>query len=635
MDNLIEEIDEVRRNFSDDSFAKLDEKIASKLNSGEITILELLDDDAIFKIYMKVLFEDDFEKIDRERYSVVDEFKILCRIKFKDYEETRTFKAEYLVRLNTLKENFDLEKYEAIDKELSSYIGTWKVDIQEELEERIAEEFGDKDYVSSKNTILNLFISIGEDNDYYFENTRLFASCIKEMVYKKEKLNTKIDICKYIKLYLNKVEKNKLCVINDNLSMLLFNSARIKRIPDYGKVKKLYSKYICNEYKEVDVEERIKEYDDVIKERITLNKRELDKFLLLINDIKLKKGLIPRDVCEYLFSEMLNPKSAIAKYKKEYRGIRGCILCDYGVYIQRDNKVKDHLILVDRFEGKLNGDCNNYRIRIQSFLIDEFTKNNIEAFYTLIHEITHSIQKMKIKNKDYLDFMIYSMVKEKVVNKELKENYYWYKANEINARRNSYLLGNKILKDINIDVDKLKTYIYNDKNEKEIVSIPEYVKIKEKSYYSTLIERKLNLGHQILEIVEKKIKSDPFCLEKTPILYYEYYIIGEKKMMIDMLKKLEEDYVKKEIKKADLLAVLSTTYVERNNDLHSLVESVLSFEYTDEKFKKICIDTLLKELTEIRVELKYKDSKSKRIELRKAYDKEINIINKYIKENMK
>ena len=545
-------------------------------------------------------------------------------------------RKDYNIILENMNQNFNIEKFNKLDKELSKviYDGRYKEllydSLESELEAKLSEiidkKMKRKILKNNDTNVIKEFIILCERNDKEFYLTRTFKAYIQMSMLNDYSEGIDFDLLNYIKKYLDYANK-KYLMVNARTAYFIINATRVKRYKDYRKVKN-----ILKQFKE---EYNLTKYEEIIKNRTTLNKIEFFDFICEVNKMKIVTGIIPLEVCEYLICEMLNPDSIISTDYEFWADLRECVFCDFASHIQISRyKVYDYLNYVKKIEEyRGNYRCNNKTICIDENIIYRFRDFNARAFITTMHELVHFEQYLAINKRDYGRFN-YEIVKEDIIIdniKNFKKKNYWYLSKEIEARKKAIEDAIEYLVALKFDINNLR--VLNGSIEKgKYISLLEYKQIVLEDYEWCLLEKeylypKLNFNKKISNIV----KREPKLILDKPILKYEYNEDGTIKNINDIIESLEEALKNKELSKDSIkgifkYSILNTFNIKR---FESVVKKIVKHQYINEKNRKMFLEILMNIIIEKQSRTKLIKDLDKRQEFESILTKQLDYIDKY------
>lgn len=516
--------------------------------------------------------------------------------------------------IKTLENNFSNEKFEKADKLIHNLIDNNLKRVFElnESYEKLDVTF---DYYWRTEKLVSEIYKLSKKYEINFYSTRTFRAYIRNTLFTDLKENNEIDFINNLEKYLSAINKTNM-MANARVATEVINATRIKRYKFYKKVKMILEKYSFNY--------DLTPFEEFIKNKKTMNKDMFFMFINVLNNLKIERGIIPSEICEYLICQMLEQDSQITLENRRWVNLRECVFCDFISNIQEKNfHTKDNLNYVMNLGSEnINGRYrkNKKIICIDDSIIYNFSNDNIKAIVTTFHELRHFEQAYYTKKNNYFDGR-YRILKEKIIEKHMsgfsKKNY-WILYNEIDARKHGLLKAIQFIEKMGIDIKKLKI----NKNNASIL-FEEYKKITiedcEKSLYDNF--QKLHVQRRLIKL----LKENPKILKNYPILKYEFNEDGSRKKFNEVVKKLENDYVAKEINKNNLIEILNYSIFDEEYITRSqrVTNFIMKYNFDNISFERICIKTLFEKLQKAMSRTQFNENTEDAIKVSECLKKQI------------
>ena len=531
----------------------------------------------------------------------------------KKHKTDNFVEAQYLVK--TLEEEFSNEKCEKLDKL-----------IRELIDDNLKKRFRIKDTYEKLDTnfeynwtikrIIKSFYELTKKSDTKFYLTRTFRAYVRLTLFADLEENKEIQFMDNLEKYLSSVNE-KYLLINARVATEAINATRLKRYKFYSKVKKILKEY-ATDYD-------LLPYEDYIVNKKTMEKDTFLNFIKELNRLKIKEGIIPYEICEYLICQMIEVNSPISIDHKYWASLRECIFCDFISNIQEMRyHTKDYLNYVMNLDSEnING---RYRrgekiICMDESIIYSFSNDYIRAIVTAFHELRHFGQFYFSKKHNYHDGK-YRILKEEIVCSKiskLKEKYYRVLFKEIDARKYGMLDAIHFIEEAGVDITKLKLY-----KDMSLVDFETWtLEDCEKSLCDNFL--KLNIQKRLTQI----LRTNCNLLDKNPILRYEYNEDGTRKKANDIITGLEKAYIAKEISRETLVDILNYSifdeeYITKNKTTD---KNIIKYNFISNSFKRICIKTLSEKLQVAISRIQYYTDNEKTISAKQCLEEQVLAIN--------
>lgn len=483
--------------------------------------------------------------------------------------------------------------------------------IETELYLKFDEMFKEtKNFIESESNknILKEFFVLGEKNNEKIYLTRTFKAYIKMAVIDNYEYDIGIDVFKNIGKYL-KYTNEQYLLVNARTATSLINASRIHKYKKYAAVKKILKKM----KESYDIEK----YRNIIQNRQSLDRVKFFDFVREINKLKIDKGIIPYDICEYLILEMLKPDSVISVDYKFWADFRECIFCDFLTNMQiKKYKISDYYNFVKKMDdarGKYKG--KHDEIILDEDIIYNFSNVSIRALITAFHELIHLEQDKMIKKENFSGYG-YQILKENIIAnylEDFKKKKYWIMIKEMYARKNAIEDTIDYLKKLQLDINTLKVF-YNSKR----ILLDEYKTIVCDDFKKCLIKRKYgNLKININQKFNSIAKKNPKIISENSIFKYEYNNDGTKKKLNEMINGLENALINKELSKENIKAILKCSLLDTTNykTFGTTVKKIRNYKYKNSIFKKLALELINDTIVEEKDLLKYMDKSELKSEI--------------------
>lgn len=304
---------------------------------------------------------------------------------------------------------------------------------------------------------------------------------------------------KIIIKYLEKIEINSTS-INDELLLLLMESRNLPRFDNINKL--LINKGNSN---------ALNKYYDNIKNKIPIAKEELTKFYEDIIAYRLSKGILPREICNYLFMFNLLSRIGVIDLVQNYL---------------IENNINDITCFFDPLSGIHGGAVANTKyISFKSCYYDNIT---------MFHEATHTIQYNNMDNNRNYTRYNYNILKDFLIQDNIPYNCYLGNHQKFLFEIDADTQGKYQLGLLQLSLTNSKEKFYKTQNEMKKISEEEQKLISES-------ENLIINGEQVnkKELFDKIILSKPFYVKTYPVLSIEYNEDGSKKNTDEILRTIE------------------------------------------------------------------------------------------------
>lgn len=472
--------------------------------------------------------------------------------------------------------------------------------LQKELEDKFDELFKSENTQIEKELkdmdIICEFMDLCKNNQYEFFKSRTFINFLKLSPINFYPYVKEYKIKENLKKYLKYINDTYLIVNADSIWGLI-NAMRLNRLCYADEITDLFEKYV-EDFNILKIEKYIKSENE-------LNEKEFWDFAYELNKYKLATGLLPKEVCEYIICESLNPKSQISLKDDFWIGLKGCAFCDYLTYEQiekcDEGDYFNYTLLLDIARGEYSS--FEKIICLDPYYIYKFSAEDTSALITLFHELEHLKQDVAKKNNN-LGQLRYDMLKEYILRKnvddfDVKKDLLLF--SEMEARRLGYEGAISFLKENNVALDKLKSRAIASFKK---LPLKEFEKTLDEDYIKCFFDKsfgrkRFNTNKRLSEVLKNNLN----ILEKNTILLYEFDEKGNIKLLKDVLKKIDFDLFNGLLDKENAKSILKSTLFDSikvmEKTYRKRIEEVLTFEYSNKKIASICKNALKEKMQEM------------------------------------
>lgn len=462
------------------------------------------------------------------------------------------------------------------------------------------------------------FIKMCENHEIEFIKSRVFIELLRRTLLKNYLEIKEACFEKNIKEYMKRVNEKNL-IINSRLAFQIINATRTKRYDFYEKIE--------NVIKEITQDYDLSKYDEVISNKISLSKDEFYDFIKEVNNAKIKEGLIPYPVCEYLICEMLKGDSVISVEYDHWSYLRENVFCDLLSHLEmKECNEENYYNFVEDIEEK-NGtySCNwdERYIRLNENRIYNFKADYVLPLIGIFRFLEELKLEKELSNNNYSNEN-YLLLKDDLISNYMKEK----KESSISIRKsrrfkNGAIKAVEFLEKLGVDISTLKT--------SKSISLAEHRDEYSRKYnkdsaiYNFVQNVNSNLEKTLQEMADMDRKM---IFRDTPILKYEYNEDGTRKSITEILESIEEAYSSKTESEENIEGLLkySVLCISYWGEDAKYINNIINYQYHNEQFKKLCFKICQENIEEGEILTIFLEDDSKKEEIHENFVQQFEVI---------
>ena len=471
--------------------------------------------------------------------------------------------------IENLDKNFNEDEFKEFDRTFGDLIKNGEFDL--EMFSRRKEK--EKTFLKRS---LTSFMKMCENHEILFRKTRVYRELLRRTFIADYLEIEEVQFEKNIKEYLEEINETHF-IVNARIANEIINATRLKRYDFYGKIENVLKNF-AQDYD-------LSKYKEIITKKVSLSKDEFYDFIKEVNNAKIKEGLIPYEICEYLICEMLKDDSIITIERDFWANLRESVFCDF---ISHMEMKEYHMGLT-------------YRENFFQYIQNPEEKNSICSFNIIEQAIRIEPNAIYQFNANYIlpIVNVFRVLFRLRYTKELSVPGGYLRLKDYNIDENDSISKCLALKNGAINaitfLEQLGAEVNNLKIDKDTLLIDYKDKLCRE--YDEELARKFltqNISQELEKVLQEKQKN---------LLQYgldvEYNVDGTRKTVKEILENIEDAYINnKEFEKNKeklKYSALDISYFSHSKDY---INEIMNYEYRNLEFKKICFEVCKENLEE-------------------------------------